>query len=450
MDQPRTLDEEFCRIAFQKLNDGMEPGVPVPVSRQPVHTVYGGAHLFKAETFQKLNTIAKTNFERYLPDASQLSEAFELDAELAAKIYLRVKAKLNAGAIEDYRIDFEDGYGYRADSEEDAHSINAALETHRAIQQNLLPPFFGIRVKSLSRETKFRSVRTLDLFVTKLVELSGGKLPANFVITLPKVTSPNEIKVFVEFLTALESKLELNPNALGLEFLLETTSAFFNANGEFTLPNLLDAAQGRCQSIHFGAYDYTANLGIAAHHQDIRHPACEMARQLMLLAYSDADVRLVDGVTTTLPIEKFKFSSELTSEQRLENRRIIFRAWKLHFDNIQYSMKSGFYQSWDLHPAQFIPRYVATYAFFLSSIDAASVRLQNFMQKAAQATLVGDVFDDLASGQGLLNFFVRALHCGAITEVEAMEYSSLSLEQIISPANLFSTFADQTKMEFRH
>ncbi len=430
MDYQRTLDEEFCQTLLQKLNDEPQPIVPTRLSRQPVHTVYGGAHLFKAETFQKLNAIAKTSFERYLADASQLSEAFALDKELARQIYPRVKAKLEAGAIEDYRIDFEDGYGYRADSEEDGHAIHAAVETFRAMEQNSLPPFFGIRVKSLSPATNRRSVRTFDLYVTKLIELSGGVLPTNFAITLPKITSANEINIFIELLTALENKLKLNHNDLGLEFLIETSSAFFSSKGDFTLPALLEAAQGRCQSIHFGAYDYTANLGIAASHQDIRHPACEMARQLMLIAYSDAGVRLVDGVTTTLPIEKFKYSPDLTPEQFDENRSIIFRAWKLHFENIQHSMKSGFYQSWDLHPAQFIPRYVATYAFFLSSIDAAGIRLQNFIQKAAQATLVGDVFDDMASGQGLLNFFVRALNCGAIPEDEAINYSSLTLEQL--------------------
>ena len=443
MDYQRTLDEEFCRIAINKLNDESEGEVRRPLSRQPVHTVYGGAHLFKAETIPKLNAIAKVHFGRYISDPAELAEAFEIDAELAEKIFPRVYAKLVVGAIEDYRIDFEDGYGYRSDNEEDSHAINAAEETFRAMQQNLLPPFFGIRVKSLSRKTQIRSVRTLDLFITKLVELTGGKLPCNFVITLPKVISASEISTFVAFLKFLETKLELQENSLGLEFLIETASAFFNSNGEFALPKLLEAAQGRCESIHFGAYDYTAILGIAAHHQDIRHPSCEMARQLMLMAYADKNIRLVDGVTTTLPIEKFKHTHELTTEQLNENRLIIFRAWKLHFDNIQHSMKCGFYQSWDLHPAQFIPRYVATYAFFLGSIDEASARLQNFIQKAAQASLVGDVFDDMASGLGLMNFFVRALHCGAITEDEAFKYSSLSLEELISTATARERGFDQ-------
>ena len=57
-------------------------------------------------------------------------------------------------------------------------------------------------------------------------------------------------------------------------------------------------------------------------------------------------------------------------------------------------------------------------------------RLRNFVQKAAQATLVGEVFDDAATGQGLLNYFLRAVNCGAITEEEALERSGLTLEEL--------------------
>jgi hypothetical protein len=40
------------------------------------------------------------------------------------------------------------------------------------------------------------------------------------------------------------------------------------------------------------------------------------------------------------------------------------------------------------------------------------------------------VFDDAATGQGLLNYFLRAINCGAITEQEAMEMSGLTLEEL--------------------
>ena len=91
---------------------------------------------------------------------------------------------------------------------------------------------------------------------------------------------------------------------------------------------------------------------------------------------------------------------------------------------------NGFYQGWDLHPAQLPSRYAAVYSFFLEGLGPASERLKNFVEKAAQATLVGDVFDDAATGQGLLNYFLRALNCGAMTEREAIEMSGLTVDEL--------------------
>src|SRR5207302_4109649 len=89
-------------------------------------------------------------------------------------------------------------------------------------------------------------------------------------------------------------------------------------------------------------------------------------------------------------------------------------------DDVRHSLVNGFYQGWDLHPAQLVPRYASVYAFFLDGLSPASERLHNFVAKAAQATLVGDIFDDAATGQGLLNYFLRGIACGAVTEDEAL------------------------------
>ena len=75
-------------------------------------------------------------------------------------------------------------------------------------------------------------------------------------------------------------------------------------------------------------------------------------------------------------------------------------------------------------------RYAAVFSFFLSGVDAAGARLKNFVQKAAQATLVGDVFDDAATGQGLLNYFLRGINCGAITEDATLGLTGLTLEEL--------------------
>jgi len=122
---------------------------------------------------------------------------------------------------------------------------------------------------------------------------------------------------------------------------------------------------------------------------------------------------------------------ELTPAQADENRTVVHRAWRLHVDHIRHSLVNAYYQGWDLNPAQLPTRYAAVYSFFLDSLDAATERLRNFIQKAGQATLVGDVFDDAATGQGLLNYFLRAMNCGAITEKEAM-VTGLTLEELRS------------------
>ena len=106
-------------------------------------------------------------------------------------------------------------------------------------------------------------------------------------------------------------------------------------------------------------------------------------------------------------------------------------AWRLGFNDNMHSLRNGFYQGWDLHPAQFVTRYAAVYSFFLGGLPSASSRLKAFVEKAALASLFGDVFDDAATGQGLLNFFLRGIACGAITEEEALA-TGLTLEEIRS------------------
>jgi hypothetical protein len=92
---------------------------------------------------------------------------------------------------------------------------------------------------------------------------------------------------------------------------------------------------------------------------------------------------------------------------------------------------NAYYQGWDLHPAQLPVRYAAVYAFFLDGLDAASNRLKSFVEKAAQASLIGDVFDDAATGQGLLNYFLRGMNCGAIT-INDTKITGLTVEEIQS------------------
>lgn len=386
-----------------------------PATRQPVHTVYGGAQLYKATTTNRLGELALKHLDTYAPDAAAFAAALGLpgDAELHRTVYERTRAKLEREAVEDFRIDFEDGYGNRPDDEEDAEAVRTATELSRAWNQGDAPPFVGIRVKPLTEELKERSVRTLDLFVTTLAQRVGD-VPDGFVITLPKVTIPEQVEAFVELLGNLEHVTGMPEGALKIELMIEATQALMDSEGRSALPGLLRAADGRCTGAHLGTYDFTASANITAQYQVMDHPVCDLAKQMMTLAYAQTGIFLSDGATNVMPVGE---------------PEVVHAAWRLQYGHVRHSLEGGYYQGWDLHPGQLPVRYAACYAFFLEGYDAAAERLGNFIDKAAQATLVGDVFDDAATGQGLLNYFLRALNCGAVT-LDEVAKTGLTLEEI--------------------
>jgi citrate lyase beta subunit len=430
-----TLPLRTANLAFAERYPG-EPG-----GRQPIHTVYGGAHLFRADAAQKLGAAAIRVFEQYAPDPAVLASALRLTGEgapssapeRASTIHTRVLEKLRREPVEDLRIDFEDGYGARPNAEEDGHAASAALEVSRGMAEKSLPPFIGIRIKPLSEELRERSLRTLDIFLSTLVAETGGALPPNFVVTLPKITVPEQVTALCDVFDALEPALGLAPGSLKLEFMIETTQTLLDPSGRVALPGLLALARGRCVAAHFGTYDYTASCNITAAHQHMTHPSCDFARHLMQIAYARTGIWLSDGATNIMPIAPHKPApggAPLSERELADNRLVVHRAWKTQYDHIQHSLIHGFYQGWDLHPAQLPIRYAAVYAFFLDGLELAADRLRNFVEKAAQATLVGDVFDDAATGQGLLNFFLRAVNSGALTEGEAARLTTLSLDEL--------------------
>ncbi len=385
--------------------------------RQPVHVVYGGAHLFKADAAQKLGALALKALQDHAPDARTFAAAIGLDAALADRVYLRVVDKLTREPVEDYRIDFEDGFGSRADHEEDRYAQIAANEVAAAMRDRTLPASIGIRIKPLSEELKRRALRTMDLFLTRLLERTSGALPPNFVVTLPKITAPEQVAALAQWCEAFEYWREVPAGSLKFEVMVETTQSIVAPDGTVALPTFVALGGGRLVAAHFGTYDYTASCGITAAHQHMRHPACDFARHVMQVSLAGTGIWLSDGATNVMPIG---------------SRESVHAAWRLHAEHVRHSLVNGFYQGWDLHPAQLPSRFAAVFAFFLEGLAAASERLRNFVEKAAQATLVGDVFDDAATGQGLLNYFLRAMQCGAITEHEAIEKSGLTLDELRS------------------
>jgi hypothetical protein len=217
-----------------------------------------------------------------------------------------------------------------------------------------------------------------------------------------------------------------------MELMVELTQALIGPDGRCPLPELLAACDGRCFGAHLGTYDFTASCQLTAAFQTMRHPLCDLAKGMMVLAFGGTGLFLSDGATNVMPVGPHKVSASgepLSEAQRATNLAVVGSAWRLSHSNIRHSLEGGFYQGWDLHPAQLPVRYATTYAFFLEGFATAAERLSNFIDKAARATLSGDVFDDAATGQGLLNYFVRALNCGAISEADASR-TGLTLDEL--------------------
>jgi Citrate lyase beta subunit len=446
---------QTANLRFQQTYPGDKP------DRQPVHTVYGGANLFKSDTCVKMGAIALKNLQTYAPDFVTLARVLQLEghehlphtlsdiealtqklhkmsaddrkkepAWLSYTIYHKIIHKLQTEAVEDFRIDFEDGFGNRSNEEEDATAVQAATELAKGMQQKTISPFIGIRIKPFTEDLKHRGVRTLDIFITTLLEKTNGILPPNFVVMLPKVTIPEQVVTLVRLFELLEKANGLEAGLLKMETMVEATQIIMDEEGRNPLLRIIKASEGRCIAAHFGTYDYTASCGITARYQTMAHAVCDFAHHMTKVALAGTGIFLSDGATNVMPVGVHR-GENLSFEQLAENRDSVHRAWRTGFHHTMHSLINGFYQGWDLNPAQLPMRYAATYNFFLSSYEDAVYRLKTFVERAAISTLTKDIFDDAATGQGLLNFFLKALNCGAITEEEAMA-TGLSLEEIRS------------------
>ena len=412
IDSSRLAEAEQQLVAANQRFARSHPGERA--ERQPVHTVYGGAQLFKADTVRKIGDVARKALLEQMPEPADLDEVLGVDPAIVEAVHARILEKLEREPVEDFRIDFEDGYGNRPDAEEDGHAQRAASEVAGAIKNGSLSPFIGLRIKTLNEELRGRAIRTLDLFLTTLIE-EAGSLPPGFVVTLPKITVPEQVTYFVSVLAELERGFGLDAESLRFEMMVETPTSIIGEDGSVALPKLVALAGPRLSAAHFGTYDYTASCSITAAHQHMNHPACDFARQVMQASLAGTGVWMSDGSTAILPVG---------------DREAVHSAWQLHFDDVRTSLELGFYQGWDLHPAQLVTRYAAVFSFFLEGFDAAAARLSNFVAKAAQATLLGDVFDDAATGQGLLNYFLRAINSGAVTEAEVIARTGLSEDEL--------------------
>ena len=346
-----------------------------PRSRQPVHTVY----------------VPADRFREGLPEAYGRTALDALDAHgplaFSGDIVERVRAKLAREPIEDLRIDFEDGYGRRPEDEEDGAARAAAA----IVRAGASTAMIGLRCKSLEAMTRHRAIRTLDLFLGGL-----GDVPAGFVITLPKVSAATQVSAFVLLCGRLEAAHELAP--LRFELQIETTPAVLGPSGRATVAEMIEAAEGRCVGLHYGTYDYSTACGIAAQYQSMEHPAADYAKAVMQVAAAGTGVRLSDVSTNIVPVG--------TTEE-------VRAAWALHARLVRRSLERGFYQGWDLHPAQLPTRFAATYAFYRDAAPAAVNRLSRYLEGHSTGVL-----DEPATARSLARFLLRGLDCGALDDAD--------------------------------
>lgn len=362
--------------------------------RQPVHTVYVPADVVDVDLVPRWGREAREVLAGHRPLLAGLV------GRAADEVLPLVAAKLDREPVEDLRIDLEDGYGNRPDAEEDGHVRAAATALARAQREGAAPPFTGIRVKSLEAPTRARSVRSLTGFLTDLLE-AGGNLDG-FVVTLPKVTSVAQVEAMVLACGRVEEALDLDSGSLRFEIQVETPQSVLGPDGTALVARMVHAGQGRVGGLHYGTYDYSAFCGIPAPFQAADHPVADHAKLVMQAAAAGTGVRLSDGSTNVLPVGP---PVQVRS------------AWVVHTELVRRALERGYYQGWDLHPAQLPSRFAATYAFYREHAPAAAARLRAYLDGAG-----GAVADEPATARALSDLLVRGLDCGALLadEVDAL------------------------------
>jgi hypothetical protein len=272
-----------------------------------------------------------------------------------------------------------------------------------------MPPFVGLRVKSFTDGLAHRSVATLDGFLGVLLDAAGA-LPDGFVVTFPKIVSARHVRAFAGVLAALEDVHGLAAGRLRFEAQIETTPSVLDAEGRVALRAIRAAGGGRLCAAHIGIYDYSAGLGLPPAEQRLDHPACDLARQLLQVTFAGTEVALSDGSTNAVPAE------DTTAE--------VHRVWRRHAADVGHSLRHGFVQGWDLHPAHLVSRYAVVYAGLLADAEDALDRLGRWQRREPG----GGVLDEPATIRTLTALVQRGVDCGALDPAAVAARIGLALQ----------------------
>ena len=360
--------------------------------RHPVHTVYVPADRYDTSAAATWGEAGAAALAEHGGDDAELAAVLGVPPELVDPVRARVVAKLHREPVEDLRVDFEDGYGRRADAEEDAAATAAGAVLGAARAAREAPPFAGLRCKSLEADTRARAVRTLDLFLESY--LAAGGDPGALIVTCPKVSAPEQVSALVALCSGLEEAHGIAAGALRFELQIETPPGVLGADGTATVARMLDAADHRCLALVYGTYDYSAALGVAPAEQRSDHPVAEYAKAVMQVATANTGVRMSDGSSNILPVG---------------DHEAVLHAWRVQARLVWRALRGGVYQGWDMHPAQLPARFLVTYAFFREGAPAAVARLRAYRAKADSG-----VMDEPATERALVAYLARGVGCGAL------------------------------------
>jgi citrate lyase beta subunit len=195
-------------------------------------------------------------------------------------------------------------------------------------------------MKAMEEVTRVRGLKTLDRFIAGMLE--QGKYPDNFIVTLPKVTFPEQVDVMVAACEKIENDHALKNGTIRFEIQIETTQAILDQQGRATAAQYIDRAKGRLTG-----FDY--------------------AKTILQVAIAGTTVRMSDGSTNILPIG--------TRDQ-------VHAAMHNHYRLVRRSLERGIYQGWDMHGSQLPTRIAANWIFYRDGLAAASLRLKNYLNSA--------------------------------------------------------------------
>ncbi|OAK51326.1 DUF6986 family protein [Rhodococcoides kyotonense] len=360
------------------------------IGGQPIHTVYVPASVADVGIPQQWGSQAA----RLVDAHADVVESLD-----AAGVLTTVRDVLHTSPIQDLRLDFEDGYGWRSDEDEDRDARHAGQVLSALAADPTGPSWVGIRPKGLAAHERRRAVRTLEL----VLDAAGG-VPNGFVFTVPKLRVAEQVTAVVALCEELERAHGLTDHALRFELQIESPQAVVGPDGTATVARALRLTDGRCTSLHYGTYDYSAACGITSAQQSLAHPVADHAKNVMLAAAAQTGVWVCDGSTQVVPA-----GSQADIEAALRR----------HFGLVTRSLERGFYQGWDMHPGHLVTRWAATLGFFRDAMPTAATRVAAYLSRQDSG-----VMDEPATAQALAGVLVRGLDSGAVTERELSDVSS--------------------------